>query len=351
VGLLLIDRGARIRYANAAIRAEGAVAAALLRPGERYADALRGLIDRGCFAGADPGAASMLAQASGAGAPAVGRHECQLSDGRRLLCSTRRLPGGEALVLRQDVPEAQARLTEIEALNRALETQMQRVGATNRALRALAYATAHDLRAPLNTATMLADLLFEEAAEAEARGLAADLRATLSGMARLIDDVRAYADAVNTEALNRDCDLHALAREALRARAPEIAASGARVALETLPRVRGHPVLLRQLLANLLDNALKFRAPDRALQLQLRACAGAAPGFSLSDNGIGIDAAYHERIFDLFQTLHPGDRYPGNGLGLPICRHIALAHGGGIAVASALGRGSCFTVTLGKDPP
>jgi signal transduction histidine kinase len=104
---------------------------------------------------------------------------------------------------------------------------------------------------------------------------------------------------------------------------------------------------MRQLLQNLISNALKFRRPDGSPVVTLAAeLSGENVRIVVSDNGIGFESRYNRRIFRVFERLHGRSEYPGTGIGLALCRKIAERHGGTIVAAGEPGVGSTFTVTL-----
>jgi len=127
-----------------------------------------------------------------------------------------------------------------------------------------------------------------------------------------------------------------------------------------LPTLEADPLQMRQLLQNLIDNALKFHRPDEApvvrIHGELLGVRGGRPlGNSpvekscrviVEDNGVGFDEKYVDRIFDVFQRLHARGQHEGTGMGLAICRKIVERHGGVISARSTPGRGSTFIVTL-----
>ena len=128
-----------------------------------------------------------------------------------------------------------------------------------------------------------------------------------------------------------------------------IVAAGATVTHDPLPTVTGVPTELRQLFTNLVGNAVKFRG-DEPVHVHVGAArAGSMWRFSVADNGIGLDPAQTERIFEVFKRLHPRDRYPGTGIGLAICRKVVEHHGGRIWVESQPGSGATFWFTLPAD--
>ncbi|MGP6086390.1 ATP-binding protein [Antarctobacter jejuensis] len=354
LGLLLLSRDGRIKYINRETARTGASRSGLLSVGKYYADALRGLIaaGRADLGGADPEKwiADQIKDVQ-----ADGREvEVRTASGTTFIRTTKRLKGGETLLLRRDVTEERARLHQIQLLNDDLRDQIRIANATTEDLRAFAYATSHDLKAPTNTARMIATALREDLAEVdmpETQELLTDLETTLDGMQTLIEDVRAYTDAIAAQKAALPVDIGAEARAALEELSEGIRACGATVTLGTLPEVIGSSGQIRILFCNLIDNAIKFRSPDRGLAVsisQVDAPAGAV-AVAVCDNGIGIDPAHHARIFQLFQRLNPVTDYGGSGLGLSICQRIAINHGGQVTVDSVPGRGSTFTVYLRKD--
>jgi signal transduction histidine kinase len=127
-----------------------------------------------------------------------------------------------------------------------------------------------------------------------------------------------------------------------------IAAMGARVEVGPLPVIDADAIQMRQLLQNLLGNALKFRRKDVAPLVRLQAATG-GNGFcaiTVTDNGIGFKPEHGEKIFRMFERLHARTRYPGTGIGLAICRRIVERHGGTIAATSIAGQGTTFNVAL-----
>ena len=165
-------------------------------------------------------------------------------------------------------------------------------------------------------------------------------------MQTLINDLLAYS-RVGTKARPfepTDCDK--VLDTALANLRIAVQESGARITRAPLPVVKGDPMQLLQLLQNLIGNALKFKRVD---PIEVHIAAEPADGewrFTVRDNGIGIAAEYHERIFVLFQRLHGRGDYPGTGIGLAICKKIAERHGGRIGVQSQPGAGSTFSFTI-----
>jgi signal transduction histidine kinase len=137
--------------------------------------------------------------------------------------------------------------------------------------------------------------------------------------------------------------------------------TGGRVAVGEIPTIDAEPLQMRQLLQNLIGNALKFHSPGRTPIVNVHGelingdqrppGSGDAPAptlcqITVEDNGIGFDEKYVDRIFAMFQRLHSRSEYEGTGIGLAICRKIAEHHGGQITARSVPGQGSTFIVTI-----
>ena len=128
-----------------------------------------------------------------------------------------------------------------------------------------------------------------------------------------------------------------------------IGETGAEVTRDALPAVRGDAAQLGQLVQNLIGNALKFRradVPPRVHVSAARTDAGDAWTVEVRDNGIGVDAQYARRVFEIFKRLHPREEYPGTGIGLAICKKVVERHGGQIWVEPAPAGGSAFRFTV-----
>jgi len=243
----------------------------------------------------------------------------------------------------------------IEALNVELERQVVNTNNANEELRVFAYATSHDLKAPTNTMRLLLSGLAEELTpdvDSETAEMLQDMNTTVTRMGILIEDVLGYTGAIGSDFACEEIALDHVLNGVLEDLRADIAASGAEIERRPLPRVTANPGQMRQLLQNLLSNALKFRT--EGVRPRVTVSAAAAPAgmaaIRVCDNGIGIAPEYHGTIFRLFGRLHDREQFPGTGLGLAICQRIARNHGGGITVDSDVGRGSCFTVTMRKMP-
>lgn len=221
---------------------------------------------------------------------------------------------------------------------------------SNRDLEQFAYVASHDLQEPLRMVTSYTQLLarrYEGQLSEEADEF---IRFAVDGAMRMQALINALLTYSRVETRGRpliETETRVALDHALENLSLAVRESGAVIERGPLPRVVGDPVQIMQLFQNLVGNALKFRTPDRPPRITIRAeKAGEFYMFSFSDNGIGIDPEYFERIFTIFQRLHTKEEYPGTGIGLALCKRIVERHGGSIGVRSAPGEGSIFFFTL-----
>lgn len=242
----------------------------------------------------------------------------------------------------------------IRARARDLEGTVDELSRSNAELQQFAHIAAHDLNEPVRLVVSYAQLLERRLGprlDAEEREFMDYLTAAARRMHALVGDILAHAQAGMRELAFEPVEVDALVAAVLDTLRPSIEAAGAHVEVRPLPRVVASASQLQQVFQNLVGNALKFTAPRQAPVIRIE--AEARPGewlFTVSDNGIGIEPQYQERIFQVFQRLHAQDRYPGTGIGLAICKRVVERHGGRIWVDSAPGRGSRFRFTLPAEP-
>jgi signal transduction histidine kinase len=233
-----------------------------------------------------------------------------------------------------------------------LEAQAAELRRSNDELEAFAYVASHDLQEPLRTVAGFVQLLGRRYAgrlDAEADEF---IRFAVGGVERmqtLIRDLLAYSRVGRSSAELASVDAGALVDETVRDLGTAVAESGAAITHDPLPTVVADAAQLRQVFQNLIGNAIKFRgaSPPRVHVSAQRNREGWQ--FTVTDNGIGIDPRYADRLFLLFQRLHRQEDYPGTGIGLAICKKIVERHGGRIGFRPAAGGGSTFFFTLPKQ--
>jgi light-regulated signal transduction histidine kinase (bacteriophytochrome) len=171
-------------------------------------------------------------------------------------------------------------------------------------------------------------------------------------MQTLINDLLAFSRVGRVNASYAAVDLEEVLAGTLDAIALAVEESGAVITHDPLPTLTVDPTQLGMLLQNLITNAVKFRAPDRPPRIHLSAERGEDMWhFAVTDNGIGISPEYADRVFVIFQRLHTRDAYPGNGIGLAMCKKIVEYHGGTIAVDPEHTPGTRITFTLPLEAP
>ncbi len=220
---------------------------------------------------------------------------------------------------------------------------------SNAELKKFAYVASHDLQEPLNQVANYVQLLemrYQNALDEDANEFIGYVVGGVSLMQTLIDDVLAYSkvDMQNIEFAPISAE-QAL-EKALKNLRSRIQQAGATITHDELPTVMADSTQLMQLFQNLIANAIKFRS-EKSPEIHIGVSRGEDEWlFSLRDNGIGIEPRFSDRIFVIFQRLHTRDEYPGTGMGLAICKKIALGHRGNIWVESQLGEGATFNFTI-----
>jgi signal transduction histidine kinase/CheY-like chemotaxis protein len=236
--------------------------------------------------------------------------------------------------------------TDVTARKRA-EAELLRA---NQDLEQFAYSASHDLQEPLRGVKIYSELLaerFGEKLEGDARDFLDFITSGATRMEMLVRDLLAYTQAGQFDRPAAPASAKEALNGALANLDEAIRTSGAEISYGPLPSLRVHSTQLQQLFQNLVGNAIKYRRPRTPPVINVTAKRdGENWLFSVSDNGLGIEAEYKERIFGLFKRLHTGDEYSGTGIGLAICQRIVERYGGRIWVESEFGKGSTFYFTL-----
>ena len=221
---------------------------------------------------------------------------------------------------------------------------------SNAALEEFAHVASHDLQEPLRTVSSYVELLarrYKGKLDSDADEFIAYVVDGARRMHTLIENLLEYSRVGSRGKPLEPVDMASILDDVTKGLEAGLNEAGAEIVVEgELPRVSGDADQLRQLLQNLISNAVKFRG-KRKPRIRIQATSlGDEWHFRVSDNGIGIEPRFAERIFVIFQRLHSRDSYPGTGIGLALCRRIVDRHGGRIWVDSIPGEGSTFSFTL-----
>ena len=253
----------------------------------------------------------------------------------------------------RDITDRKKLVDEIKKHAADLELEIKERERTNAELEAFSYSVSHDLRAPLRAIEGFSTALREDFAEQLPQGAIEYLdeisRASVR-MSRLVQDLLNYSRLSRVEMSLVATPVRLAVEEAIK----ELGLKDGTVTVDVPESlaVSAHAVTLVQILANLIANALKFRAPDRTQEVLVSAALeGTSVAIRVQDNGIGIEERHLDRIFKVFERLHGSEEFPGTGIGLAIVQRGLERMSGSIKVESKPGVGSTFIVTLPAVTP
>ena len=300
-----------------------------------------------------------------AGQPVINREEYLFDEaGRKRWLLTSKLPLRDQdgkivglIGLGRDITEqkrAEDALRSSEAKLRRSAVQLER---SNRELQDFAYVASHDLQEPLRKIVVFGERLKEKNTDkfdSESLDFLDRMQKATGRMQTLINDLLSFSRVTTKAQPFTPVNLAEVAAGVVEDLEGRIELVKGRVELGTLPVIEAEPLQMRQLLQNLIGNALKFRRPEEPPVVKVEAQILPDPDtpekklcrLTVSDNCIGFDEKYLDRIFNVFQRLHTRNEYEGTGMGLAIVKKIALYHGGDITAKSKPGEGSTFILTV-----
>ncbi len=275
--------------------------------------------------------------------------ERRLPNGSWILVNERRTAEGSTVVLHTDVSDLKERETALERSNRELQD--------------FAFVASHDLQEPLRKIEAFGGRLRTNASDSLDEKAKMYLDRMLNAADRmrvLINDLLAYSRVTTKARPFTSVSLGRIVEEVVSDLQVAIEEHEADLQIGPLPEMDADPLQMRMLFQNVLSNALKYRRPDVRPEITIQAYDQAGRPmtcerpkenssfytFTITDNGIGFDMKYVERIFAIFQRLHGRNEYEGTGIGLATCRKIVERHGGTISAESTPGEGSKFHFTL-----
>lgn len=237
--------------------------------------------------------------------------------------------------------------------NRVAERTRQ-LEQANKELEAFSYSVSHDLRAPLRAIDGFAQMLHEDYSPQlppEAQRLLGVIRSNVSKMSQLISDLLTFSRAGRKAIVKQLIDMRQLFNDVFEELIQSEPERKIDFILAELPPVEGDIALLRQVVANLLSNALKFTRPRAEAQIRVN-FQKQSPYviFSVTDNGVGFDMRYVDKVFGVFQRLHRDDEFEGTGLGLALVQRIIAKHDGKVWIQSEVGQGTTVYFSLLENP-
>ncbi|MEE8126029.1 MAG: ATP-binding protein [Nitrospirales bacterium] len=252
-------------------------------------------------------------------------------------------------------------IQERKRIESTLRQKSQELARSNQALEQFAFLAAHDLQEPLHSIQVFLDLLrikYGSALDAQGRSYHDRVKKAASRMQQLIEGLLVYSRVQASDIAKESFSLQQVVEDILADLGASIEELQAEIHVGDLPTLHGDALHIRQLLQNLIANALKFHKPILPPRVYItgviiqdrRHTGHGKPGrlcqIKIKDEGIGIPHEQIDKIFEMFRRLHRKDEYVGAGIGLAVCQRIVDQCDGAMSVESTLGEGSTFTVTL-----
>ena len=263
----------------------------------------------------------------------------------------------------QQLKRTKKLLFRLKKLNNKLKQNNYQLELSNRELEQFTYIASHDLKEPLRKIMTYTSLVMQQGNSFSQQEIQLHLQKISSfaeRMQNLLDDLLLYSHTSQSDNKVEDVDLNSVVEEVIQNLTEEIAETGAEIKYDSLPVIKGIPYQLRQLFQNLVSNSLKYRQEGRRPLITIESSfvtekelgtrphkvSGQYVRLLVSDNGIGFNQAYAERVFRLFQRLHTTEGYKGTGIGLTICKKVVDNHHGFIQARSAVNEGVTFEIYL-----
>ena len=349
-GIVFLDNEGRYVLWNTAYADIYAKSADLFREGVKLADTLRIGVERGDYPQAIGREEEWLAERMALlDNPGV-RHEQRLANGRWIMIEERKTGDGGTIGIRIDI-------SEMKAQEEKLEQALAEARAASQAKSDFLANMSHEIRTPLNGVIGLADVLARTGLKDDQAELLRTLMASAGDLNNLLSDLLDFskAEAGKLDLEDAEFDMAGLAETCAGLFRPQAESKGLELALSLAPdaagMVRGDPARVRQILNNLVSNAVKFTA-EGGVDVRIERNAAGACVIEVRDTGPGFDQDQAERLFARFEQADGSTtrQFGGTGLGLSICRQLAGLMGGTVSAMGKKGKGATFTVILPLPP-
>jgi PAS domain S-box-containing protein len=252
----------------------------------------------------------------------------------------------------RDISRQKRTESKIAELHAALQSQVEQLALSNRELEAFSYSVSHDLRAPLRHVIGFIDLLnakSHEALDDKSRHYLQVISEAAKRMGELIDDLLEFSRMGRSEMMKTTVNFNLVVAEIVKELSVEAKGREIEWHISPLPLVLGDSAMLRQVMINLITNALKFTRPRTPAKITIGAVdEERETRFYVMDNGVGFDEAYINKLFGLFQRLHTMEEFEGTGVGLAIVQRIVMRHGGRVWAEGSVQGGATFWFSLPK---
>ena len=241
-------------------------------------------------------------------------------------------------------------MTERKRLDQLLKEKNAALETANKDLEAFAYSVSHDLRVPLRAIDGFSQQVlkrYEDKLDDEGKRYLNIVRDNTKKMSQLIDDILAFSRMGRLGLSVSEVNMEKLVHSVFEELKPALAERELTIEIKQLPLCHGDPSMLRQVLVNLLDNAIKFTRPKNAALIEMGGhTEGAENIYYIKDNGVGFDMQYADKLFGVFQRLHGVAEFEGTGIGLAIVKRIITRHGGRVWAEGKVDEGATFYFTL-----
>lgn len=244
-----------------------------------------------------------------------------------------------------------------------MTAQLEELNRSNQELEEFAYVASHDLQEPLRKISTFSGRIqskYGDLLQNEGKMYLDRILVATEDMRTLIDNLLDFSRVIRADHTVSNVDLGAVVQDVVRDLELVIEETNTTITQGTLPKITGVSVQMKQLFTNIINNAIKFRKKDTPVHIDIQQTPvrpeeltkwNLAPEkqyfkITVTDNGIGFEEEYAERIFKIFQRLHGKAEYPGSGIGLAICKKIVDYHQGRIFAENILGQGARFTIVL-----